>query len=549
MSGRESRKPQPAEPAFMPLADIWIWADLRSERLLDRSLALLDRAEKLARKNAGRSVLVFIESDPGEAGSLPTGVDMAAAVSRAQSFGAENVMILKPNPPPPLRTDCFASALAQAVERFAPLLVQFPTTDFGKDLASRTAALAHGGLIADCEKMGYEKDALVADCPSWGGEVLARIAFSDKGQTGFATVRPHEYEKGKRNRPEPAVQHVVVDGSQIVPGLRLLETCTETPDSTDLEGAETVVVGGAGLGSMTGFGLVRDLAAALGGQVGATRPPVLQHWVDESRLIGQTGKTVRPGLLITAGTSGAIQYVAGITEADTIVAVNRDAGAPIFQTADIGVVQDAKILLPLVTEGVKQRVMRQMTDMVCSMPQNGSIEGIGAKIQKLREAHDWSPEDLATATGQTPEYIRQVETEAFSPSVGFLLRLAGALKVDPGTFLGRAQQARIDDRREQEFTKRTRNYSYRTLTPGAESDHLRAFMVTIESRQAHKPVAYRHEGEEFVFVMEGELELTLDRKSHHLKPGESMHFNSETPHRLKSLSATPTRCLVVLYTI
>jgi electron transfer flavoprotein alpha subunit len=98
------------------------------------------------------------------------------------------------------------------------------------------------------------------------------------------------------------------------------------------------------------------------------------------------------------------------------------------------------------------------------------------------------------------------------------------------------------------FAKRTENYSYHTLTPGAENEHLRAFLVSIESGQDHKPVAYKHEGEEFIYIIEGKLELTLGGKPMVLKAGESQRFNSETPHKLKSLSNEITRCLVVLYT-
>jgi quercetin dioxygenase-like cupin family protein len=158
-------------------------------------------------------------------------------------------------------------------------------------------------------------------------------------------------------------------------------------------------------------------------------------------------------------------------------------------------------------------------------------------------------EDLAKATGQTPEFIDQVENEEFSPSVGFLVMLAKALNVNPGTFLSKAEKDTIQDQRSRAFMKRTRTYSYQTLTPHAESDHLRAFMVTIESRQIHKPVEYKHEGEEFIFVMEGELEVMLGGKAHHLKKDESIHFNSDIPHKLKSLSNEDTRCLVILYTI
>jgi quercetin dioxygenase-like cupin family protein len=126
--------------------------------------------------------------------------------------------------------------------------------------------------------------------------------------------------------------------------------------------------------------------------------------------------------------------------------------------------------------------------------------------------------------------------------------MAKAMQVDPGTFLKREEQAELQDRRQQAYFRRTREYSYTNVTPDAENSHLRGFMVAIEAHQAHKPVAYKHEGEEFIFVLEGELEFTLAKKAHLLKPGESIHFNSDVPHKLRNLSPQPTRCLVVLYT-
>jgi transcriptional regulator with XRE-family HTH domain len=303
---------------------------------------------------------------------------------------------------------------------------------------------------------------------------------------------------------------------------------------------------------MQGFALVRQLSAAVGGQVAATRPAVLNRWVEEERMLGQTGKSVRPKLLFSIGTSGAIQYTAGIMEAGTIVAINRDPAAPIFQIADLGVVADAQSFLPLLAERAKQSVLRSLAEQWCDDQQAGGEEirgALGEKIRKLREAQNWTAETLAEATGQTPEFIGQVEADQVSPPVGFLLRLAGALKVDPGTFLRKETQAAIRDQRLQAYVRRTQNYSYQSLTSGAEHDHLRAFLVTIEPHLAHKPVAYKHEGEEFIFVMQGDLEFTLGSKVHVLKQGQSIHFNSDIPHKLKSLSNQPTQCLVVLYTL
>jgi electron transfer flavoprotein alpha subunit len=282
--------------------------------------------------------------------------------------------------------------------------------------------------------------------------------------------------------------------------------------------------------------------------VGATRPPVLQHWVDEERLIGQTGKTVRPNVLFSVGTSGAVQYTAGIMEAETIVAINRDPNSPIFQLAHLGVVADAKTFLPVLTAKIRQTAMRKLVDALNRDEKADTRDGFGAKIRRLRESHKWSVEALAQATGQSPEFVERVENDDVAPPVSFLLRFANALKVDPGTFLRREEKAAIRNQRVQAFAKRTQDYSYQTLSPGAESDHLRAFMITIEPRQAHKPIAYKHEGEEFIFVTDGDLHLTLGNKTHKLRPGESMHFNSDVPHKLKSISNESTRCLVVLYT-
>jgi electron transfer flavoprotein alpha subunit len=304
------------------------------------------------------------------------------------------------------------------------------------------------------------------------------------------------------------------------------------------------------MGSMEGFGLVRELAAALGGEVGATRPPMLAHWVEEERMIGQTGKTVSPNLLISIATSGAVQYTAGIAEAKMVVAINRDPNAPVFQVADLGIVADARTFVPLLTARAKKTVMRQLADALTSdKGVQATVSGFGERIQKLREAQGWSLEHLAEATGQTPDFIAQVESGDMSPPVSFLVRLAGALGVDPGTFLHKEERAAIRDQRVQAFVKRTRSYSYQTLTPGAEKSHLRAFMVTIASHRDHKPVEYRHEGEEFIYVMAGDLELTLGGKIHVLKKEECIHFNSDIPHKLKSLSNEPTRCLVMLYTV
>jgi electron transfer flavoprotein alpha subunit len=535
--------------------DIWVFGDLRSRPLLDASLKVVAKAAVLAGDAEGRVVmfiLTAVDTDLLTVSEDEACILQGTVEDEAFAWGADAVVRFEnenfSTPTPHL----FAGVMASAFAARSPRLVLFPLTDFGRDLAARVAATARAGLIADCIDIRSEEDGtVVGRCPAWGGEIMSEITYAPGHGTGYATVHPHG-APGKKDTPRKgSIEHIHLADIPEASGIRRVSIEPAPTTGEDLENARTVVVGGAGLGTMENFGQVRQLAAAIAGQVAATRPPVLDHWVAEDRLIGQTGKTIRPELLVSVGTSGAVQYTAGIMESGTIVAINRDPAAPIFRLADIGVVADAPTFLPLLIARTRQAVMRRLADEMCADmpdPVNGGSR-FGEKIRALRMAQDWSQEHLAEATGQTPEFIAAVESGEIAPPVAFILRLSGAYGVDPGTFLNAEEKKQIRDHRTRAYVNRTRNYSYQTLTSGAVNDHLRAFMVTIEPHHDHKPVAYKHEGEEFIFVMEGELEFTLGNRSHTLKKGESIHFHSNTPHKLKSLSAEMTRCLVILYTV
>lgn len=537
---------------------IFICADLRSMRLWRDSLKVLAKALPLSRET-GASVAMVIIGSPELDHSRNRDMDLAACVSmeeaarEAAGSGAHEVFCLAHSRLAVPRTDLYARVLADFIKARKPWLVLFCLNDFGRETAAFGAQRCQAGLIADCEELLLIDGQVAGRCPAWGGQVLADITLAKGWPLAFATVRPQGALEPALvgTRADAPIRWIDPENVEPPKGLQLKRRTMEALQTRRLEDAETIVVGGAGVGDIRGFGQVRDLAAALGAEVGATRPPVLHHWVEEERLIGQTGKTVRPKLLITVGTSGAVQYTAGIMEADTIVAINRDAAAPIFNLADIGIVADAGTFLPVLTQKAKQVILRRLADSAHTNGEGDALapSGFGALVRQLREARDWTQNELAEKTGQTPDFIAQVEAERLSPPVGFILRMAQAMEVAPGTFLNKEEQAAIRDRRAKAYHQRTQSYSYTTLTPEAENSHLRAFMITIEPHLAHKPVAYKHEGEEFIFVMEGELEFTLGSKVHRLKAGESVHFNSDIPHKLKSQSNEPTRCLVVLYTL
>jgi len=532
--------------------DIWVYIDLRNQRHFDESINVLGAATQLAELTKGKCTALLTGTgdvkitDDDIKGNLSISSEEATKICIDK--GADIVSIIENPDLDQFRPDYHAKAITGIVKERGPKVVMFPLSDFAREIAALCAAYNGSGLIADCVEFSMEDEQIIAGCPSWGGEIMAKLTYTNPELTGFATVQPGSFSPAECKGNPGEVEKISITDNIKTDYLKRISIGTGQADKRKLEDANIVVVGGAGVGNADGFSKVRELSAAIGGEVGATRPPVINHWIDEERLIGQTGKTVRPGLLISIGTSGAVQYTAGITDSDYIIAINRDPNSPVFHVADLGIVADAKTIMPLITTRIKKLVMRDIADFMNVTDGGEAGAGIGEKIKKIRESHDWTIEYLAQQTDQTPEFIQKVEGNEVVPSVSFLLKLSRALGVDPGTFLSDEEKAHIQDKRAQAFITRTRNYAYQTLTPGAENQHLRGFMITIEAKQAHKPVAYKHEGEEFIYVMEGTLELTLDNRVNNLKAGESMHYNSEIPHKLKNKGSETTRCLVMLYT-
>ena len=170
---------------------------------------------------------------------------------------------------------------------------------------------------------------------------------------------------------------------------------------------------------------------------------------------------------------------------------------------------------------------------------------VGKKIRNERLKKKISLDRVANETGFSIDYLKEIEAGKKIPPVGTLLQLAKALEIDSGFFL-REQESSLRSRI-RAYTKRTENYAYTTLTPGAESKHLKAFKVTIDAMQDHKGVGYQHEGEEFVYVLSGKIELTVGDHVNVLNVGESLHFNSGIRHQLKNVGKEKAELLVVIY--
>ena len=170
---------------------------------------------------------------------------------------------------------------------------------------------------------------------------------------------------------------------------------------------------------------------------------------------------------------------------------------------------------------------------------------VGKKIKKARMDKKMSYESLANETGFSVEFIKKVESGKTTPPVGTLLQISRALDIDSGILL-REEEDRMQDRIKA-YTKRTDSYAYKTLTPGAENKHLKAFRVKIDAMEDHEGVSYNHEGEEFVYVLKGDIEVIVGDHVNTMGIGDSLHFNSGIQHHLRNIGETDAELIVVIY--
>jgi electron transfer flavoprotein alpha subunit len=243
-----------------------------------------------------------------------------------------------------------AEVLAQLVAEKSPAAVLAASSIDGKEIAGRTAVKTGSGIITDAVAVSVD---LVATQSIFGGSTIVQSKV--QAGTPIFTVRPNSTAPEPLSGPATAEQ-VAVSVSDAAKGAKVLEKVVEEKGARpDLAEAKVVVSGGRGLGGPEGFALVEGLADTLGGAVGASRAATDAGWYPHQSQVGQTGKTVSPQLYVAVGISGAIQHRAGMQTSKTIVAVNKDPEAPIFELTDYGVVGDLFSVVPQLTEEIKKR--------------------------------------------------------------------------------------------------------------------------------------------------------------------------------------------------
>lgn len=171
-------------------------------------------------------------------------------------------------------------------------------------------------------------------------------------------------------------------------------------------------------------------------------------------------------------------------------------------------------------------------------------QSVGDKIREMREKLKIDIEKLAEKTGYDTEYLRELEAGVISPAVGALIQISRAMSVDSSELLAEEKK----EARRKSHLKRTKAYSYKSLTPDADDKHLWAYLVTLDPKKEHEMVAYQHDGEEFMFVIDGKVEVKVGEDIHVIKKGEHVHFNSGIQHHLRNLSSKISTLIVVVYT-
>ncbi len=284
-----------------------------------------------------------------------TGSDVSGSAREAVAFGADKVYVVDDPLLKDYQTDPYLSAMDKVVKQVMPRILLLGQTPIGRDLAPRLAFKLNTAASLDCVELAIDADSkrLLQTKPVYGGNAQATYICQSDPQ--IATVRTKvmsPLEPDSSRQGEIITIEAGIDPSAI--RTRVLEKVPEAVEGIKLEEAEVIVSGGRGIGSAEGFKQLAELAKALKGAVGATRPPCDNGWVPDGLQIGLTGKIVAPSLYIAVALSGSSQHMSGSSGSKTIVAINKDPEANIFKVAQYGIVEDWKKILPAFTEKVKE---------------------------------------------------------------------------------------------------------------------------------------------------------------------------------------------------
>jgi electron transfer flavoprotein alpha subunit len=318
----------------MTVDKIWVFAEATDGTVATITLEILAKARELA------DTVECIFAGDGETVAAELGAHGASKVYATGDLGSS-----LPGVP-------VASAIAALIEGGnAPAALLFGTTYDGRDVAGRLSAKLGRTVITNNTDLELDGDALVCVEPVFGGTTLVKTKFTGGGPE-LVIVRPKSFAAEPSGGGPASVESIPVSEAAVA---MIVNRHVEEATGPKLDEAEVVVSGGRGLGEKDKYQMIEDLAKLLKGAPGASRAIVDAGWVPYSHQVGQTGKVVKPTVYIACGISGATQHLVGMKGSKNIIAVNKDAEAPIFSVADLGVVGDVHKVLPKLIEALQAR--------------------------------------------------------------------------------------------------------------------------------------------------------------------------------------------------
>jgi len=321
---------------------VWTIAEQRDGDIRKITYEIISEGRRLA-DALGQDVTVLL-----------LGSNIKEKAAELGNYGADKVVVADDPRLAAYTTDAYASVISELVKADDPAILLLGASSEGKDLSSRLSGKLDVGMAQDCTAFAVEDGNLVATRPIYAGKAYARVTFENSWPQ-MATARPKVMDI---NEPDTSRSAEVLDAAFSLDDgalkTKVVDVFKDESGKVDLTEADKIVSGGRGMKGPENYKILEDLADLLGATVGASRSAVDAGWRPHSDQVGQTGKVVSPGLYIACGISGAIQHLAGMSTSKVIVAINKDADAPIFQKADYGVVGDLFDVVPALTEEVKK---------------------------------------------------------------------------------------------------------------------------------------------------------------------------------------------------
>lgn len=322
---------------------MWVIAEQENGQLMNVTFELLGAAKELCAKLEEKCCAVLVTAAAGE---LPQ--QLIAA-------GADVVYVVEDAKYADYDTELYTDAICQLSKKYDPASIMFGATDDGRDLAPRVAARLHTGLCADCTALDVTDDKLVAwTRPALGGNICATI-ICDVNRPQMGTVRPKVFKPAELDNTRNGEVIAFTPEAGAVSRVELVKKeALSSENAVKIDEADMIAAGGRGFGSKENFDVLEQLAALFeNSAVAGTRAAIDEGWLTHSQQVGQSGKSVTPHIYFACGISGAIQHLSGMKDSDIIIAINKDAEAPIFTVAHYGIVGDVNVILPKLIEKIK----------------------------------------------------------------------------------------------------------------------------------------------------------------------------------------------------